>query len=163
MEQFLLNKTNMKKTKSLLFALLFFITVNAQNTVADSAIKGKVTINKDARLDILAKKEAEFNKSTVGLGAKAAKGYRLLVVSSNDRGYAMKIRAILLQRFPEQKVYMTFQAPFIKLKFGDFADKEDAERYKKMITSYKIVTTNVYLVPEIVEVKIDKNKEGNDN
>ena len=153
----------MKKTITLLFTLLVFIVANAQSTITDSAVNGKVYINKDARLDILAKKEAEFNKSTVGMGAKAAKGYRLLVVSSNDRVYAMKVRATLLQRFPEEKVYMTFQAPFIKLKFGDFTEKADAERYKKMITSNKIVTTNVYLVPEIVEVKADKNKEANDN
>lgn len=149
----------MKKTGILFFALTFFISVQAQTPVADSAVTGKVTINKDPRLDILAKKEAEFNASTVGFGTKAAKGYRLLVLSSNDRNYAMKIRASLLQRFPEQKVYMTFQAPFIKLKFGNFVEKADAEKFRKMITTYKIVTTNVYLVPEIVEVKVEKNKE----
>jgi hypothetical protein len=120
-------------------------------------------VTKDPRLDILAKQEAEFNKATVGLGTKAAKGYRLLVLSSNDRSYAMKIRASLLERFPEEKVYMSFQAPFIKLKFGNFVEKDDAEKYRKMITSYKIVTTNVYLVPEVVEVKVDKNKEAEDN
>ena len=159
MEQFLQTGSIMKKTGILFFALAFFISVQAQTQVADSAVTGKVTINKDPRLDILAKKEAEFNASTVGFGTKAAKGYRLLVLSSNDRNYAMKIRASLLQRFPDQKVYMTFQAPFIKLKFGNFVEKADAEKFRKMITTYKIVTTNVYLVPEIVEVKVDKNKE----
>jgi hypothetical protein len=149
----------MKQTGILFFALAFFISVQAQTPVADSALTGKVTINKDPRLDILAKKEAEFNSASVGLGTKAAKGYRLLVLSSNDRNYAMKIRAVLLQRFPDQKVYMSFQAPFIKLKFGNFVEKVDAEKFRKMITTSKIVTTNVYLVPEIVEVKVDKNKE----
>ena len=74
----------------------------------------------------------------------------------------MKVRATLLQRFPEEKVYMSFQAPFIKLKFGNFVEKEDAEKYRKMLASYKIVTTNIYLIPEIVEVKVDKNKDINE-
>ena len=141
---------------------MYFTVANSQ-TITDSTGSGKVTVVKDPRLDILAKKEAEFNKTTVGLGSKAAKGYRLLVVNSNDRNYAMKVRTQLLQLFPDQKPYMTFQAPFIKIKFGDFVEKGEAERYKKMIASYKIVTNNIYLVSEIVEVKADKNKEADDN
>jgi hypothetical protein len=41
-------------------------------------------------------------------------------------------------------------------------DKNDAEKYRKLITTAKIVTNNVYVVPEIVEVKADKNKETTD-
>ena len=153
----------MQKTIIFFFGSLFFITAHAQTTVADSTVTGKVIVNKDARLDILAKQEADINKATVGLGTKAAKGYRLLVLSSNDREYAMKVRTTLLQRFPGEKVYMTFQAPFFKLKVGNFIEKDDAEKFRKTLVSSKIVTTNVYLVPEIVEVKVDKNKEGDDN
>ncbi|GAB2818707.1 hypothetical protein GCM10027043_19670 [Ferruginibacter profundus] len=163
MEQFLQKRMNMKQTILLFFALLFWVAVKAQTVAADTAVTGKITINKDPRLDILAKQEAEINKATVGLGTKAAKGYRLLVLSSNDNEYAKKVRAALLQRFPEQKVYMTFQAPFIKLKFGNFVEKDEAEKYRKMLTSSKIVTTNIYLVPEIVEVKVDKSKENEDS
>ena len=154
---------DMKKVKLLITASLFFAAANAQTTTADTGSTGKVTVNKDPRLDILAKQEADINKATVGLGTKAAKGYRLLVVNSNDNNYVNRVRASLLQRYPEQKVYMSFQAPFIKLKFGNFVDKDEAEKYRKMITSSKIVTSNIYLVPEIVEVKVDKNKETEDN
>jgi len=153
----------MKQGILLFTTLLFFITANAQTTTFDTTITGKVTVNKDPRLEILAKQEADINKATVGLGTKAAKGYRLLVVNSNDNNYVKKVRSALLQRFPEQKVYMSFQAPFIKLKFGNFVDKDEAEKYRKMLASSKIVTTNIYLVPEIVEVKADKNKDGDDN
>ena len=148
----------MKKITVLIVATLFFYGVQAQ-TGDSAAAAGKVTVVKDARLDILAKKEAEFNKKTVGLGAKAAKGYRLMVLNSNDREYAMRVRAQLLQNFPEQKVYMSYQAPFIKLKFGNFVEKGEAERYKKIINGARIVTTNIYLVPEIVELKPEKENE----
>lgn len=124
----------------------------------DTVLAGKVTIVKDPRLDILAKKEAEFN-AVSALGPRAAKGYRLMVINSNNRDYVMNVRSKLLQNFPEQKLYMTFQAPFIKIRFGNFLEKADAEKYKKMIASQKIVTNNVYVVPEIIEVKPDKNKE----
>jgi hypothetical protein len=152
----------MRKTIVLFFILGSVMITRAQTPVADTATTGKVTVNKDPRLEILAKQEADINKATVGLGTKAAKGYRLLVVNSNDKAYAMKVRATLLQRFPEEKVYMSFQAPFIKLKFGNFVEKEDAEKYRKMLATSKIVTTNIYLIPEIVEVKVDKNKEINE-
>ncbi|MEI7737052.1 MAG: hypothetical protein WCI49_16395 [Ferruginibacter sp.] len=152
----------MKKCIVVMLSILIGLSAAAQTAVVqDSAVTGKITVNKDPRLDLLAKKEAEFNK-LAALGPKAAQGYRLLVVNSNDRNYAMKIRAQLLKAYPEQKVYMTFQAPFIKLKFGNFVDMNDAEKYRKLITSAKIVTNNVYVVAEIVEVKADKNKETAD-
>lgn len=159
------------------FITLIFIAVctvlNAQTTSvvkppvkpsavpADTALNGKVTIQKDPRLDILAKKEAEFN-AIAALGPRAAKGYRLMVLNSNDRNFAMKVRGQLLQNFPDQKVYMSFQAPFIKLKLGNFLDKDEAEKMKKQIVAKKIVTNNVYVVPEIIEVKGDKTKEGDE-
>lgn len=133
--------------------------MNKPAVPADTVITGKVTVIRDARLDLLGKKEAEFNAISA-LGPRAAKGYRLMVLNSNDRDYAMRVRAQLLQNFPDQKVYMTFQAPFIKLKFGNFLDKNDAEKFKKQIALQKIVTNNVYVVPEIIEVKPDKNKEA---
>ena len=80
-------------------------------------------------------------------------------MNTNDRPLAMKVRSQLLQNFPEQKVYMGFQPPFIKLKFGNFLTKEDAETYKKDILRLKITTGNVYLLPETIETKPDKNKD----
>jgi hypothetical protein len=149
--------------KKIIFVSILFL--NAAFTKAQTVIQkdtaaptGKVIIYKDSRLDILAKKEAEFNEA-LALGPKSAKGYRLMVLSTNDREKAMSLRARLLQRFPEQKVYMSFQPPYIKLKFGNFLEKSEADQYKKDIMDNKLVTTNIYLVPEIIEIKPDKNKE----
>ena len=119
---------------------------------------GKVSVFKDSRLDILAKKEAEFNEA-IALGPKFAKGYRLMLLNTNDRSRAMNLRGNLLQKFPEQKVYMSFQPPYIKLKFGNFLEKAEADEYKKVITRSKLVATNIYLVPDIIEIKPDKNKD----
>lgn len=126
----------------------------AQNAERDTTLK--VTINKDPRLDILAKVEADFNL----MATRFTKGYRLFVLKSDNREYAMKVRAYLLQSFPEEKVIMTYQSPFIKMKFGDFVDRKDAERYRDMIMKGKVITGSIYVVPETVELKSDKIKEG---
>jgi hypothetical protein len=155
----------MKKSAILFFVTMFCIAAIAQTTpavpVADSAASGgKVVVNKDPRMEVLAKKQAAYySTSSNNLGPRAAKGYRLMVLSSNDRVYAMNVRAQLLQRYPEQKVYMSYQAPFIKLKFGNFVDKADAEYYKRMIAASKMVKNNIYVVPEIVEIKPLENEE----
>ena len=144
----------MKTTMSIVIFLLVVLSVTAQNEVMDSVFTGKMVINKDSRLDILAKNESRSNSYS----SKSAKGYRLLVLSSNDRQKVMDVRAKLLQQYPEEKVYMAFQNPFIKLKFGDFVEKPDAEKYKNLLTRAHLVTTNIYIVPEAVELKPDKNK-----
>jgi hypothetical protein len=148
----------------LLLSVLFSITAIsfAQNTVTtDTVDNNNIKINKDPRLDVLAKKEAEINDANgVLYGGRAARGYRLMLLNTNNRELAMKVRSELLQNFPEQKVYMSFQPPYIKLKFGDFLDKDDAEKYKAEITDAKIITGNIYVVPELVEVKPDKSKDN---
>lgn len=148
----------MKRSLSIILFVMVGLNGFAQDSTVVPVNSGKISVVRDPRLDILAKKELEFNT----LGLKAAKGYRLLVMNSNDREKVMSVRAKLLQQFPEQKVYMTFQAPYIKLKFGNFVEKPEAERYRDLIGKIHIVNTNVYVVPEVVEVKIDKLKVKED-
>ena len=83
-----------------------------------------------------------------------------MLLSTNDRTIAMKVRTLLLQRYPEQKVYMSFQPPYIKLKFGNFLDREEAEDYRKEILKNKMVASNIYLSAERIEVKPDKNNDN---
>lgn len=144
----------MKKLLATFIFTILMIRVIAQVEPKDSVFTGQVTVIKDERLDILAKKQLDFNT----MSNKVGKGYRLLVLSSNDRDKVMTVRTKLLQQFPDQKVYMVFQAPFIKLKFGDFDDKAEAEKYRDLLSRMRLVTTNVYIVPEVVELKV-KHKE----
>ncbi len=145
----------MKKLILNLVFIAFAVASAAQNATADTAKPQKVTVEKDPRLDILAKVQTEFNL----MATRFVKGYRLFVLKSDNRDYAMKVRAYLLKSFPEEKVIMTYQSPFIKMKFGDFVEKKDAERYRDMIIKGKVVTGNVYVVPETIELKPDKIKE----
>lgn len=146
--------------KKLLCLIIVISTVNvlfAQNAPADSVAPEKVTINKDYRLDLLAKAQVDIANTNTKMAARFGKGYRLFVLKTDDRDYAMKVRAYLLQNFPEEKVIMSYQAPFIKMKFGDFVEKEDAEKVKKQITRDGVVKGGIYVVPDTVEVKPDKD------
>jgi hypothetical protein len=152
----------MKYSFFVIFILAFVNSSFAQISNDDSANNNNVTINKDPRLDILAKKETEFNQAAA-LNVKAARGYRLMLLNTSDRALAIRLRSLLLQHFPEQKVYMSFQPPYIKVKFGDFAEKADADDYKTKIADAKLVPGNIYIVPDIIEVKPDKSKENTTN
>ena len=151
-----------RKVINLVLAFFCFTSLQAQK-VNDSTVSGTAIVIKDPRIDILGKKMAEYNSSlgtvTYTNGLTSARGYRLMVVSTNDRPYAMKIRAQLYQMFPDQKQYMSFQMPNIKIKFGNFLDKADAERVRKQILGTKLVTTNIYILPETIEVKPTKEEK----
>ena len=146
----------------LIIAIFFSVAINAQSNT-DSVITGTASVIKDPRIDILGKKMAEYNASlgtvTYTNGLTSAKGYRLMVISTNDREYAMKVRAQLYQMFPDQKLYMSYQIPNIKVKFGNFLDRNDAEKARKLIISAKLVTGNVYILPETIEVKPPKEEK----
>ena len=134
---------------------IYMVSAKAQPNVTDSAHMGTVTVHKDPRIETLGKKMAEYNES---LASKLhnTKGYRLMLLSTNDRAKALQVRSQLLQLFPDQSIYMIFQSPYIKLKFGNFLDRKEAEDYRKQINTAKIINSNIYIVPEMVEVKAEK-------
>jgi hypothetical protein len=142
----------MKRILCLVLIVVFAQQLFAQTANLDTTGIEKVTINKDPRLDLLAKAQYEINNSA----RRFAKGYRLFVVKTNNRDYAMQVRSYLLQNFPDEKVIMSYQSPFIKMKFGDFEDKKDAEKCRDLILKGGVVTGNVYIVPDTIEIKPDK-------
>jgi hypothetical protein len=145
----------MKKILCIVLIVMTASGVFAQKPTADTTATAKVTVNKDHRLDLLAKSEIEINN----MANRFTKGYRLFVLKSNNRDYAMKVRAYLLQNFPDEKVIMTYQSPFIKMKFGDFVEKADAEKCRDQIMKAGVVTGNIYVVPDTIELKPDKMEQ----
>ena len=145
----------MKKIFCLVLIIMLASQIFAQKGSSDTDVIAKVTINKDPRLDVLAKAQVDMAKTA----SRYVKGYRLFVLKSDNREYAMKVRAYLLQNFPEEKVIMTYQSPFIKMKFGDFVDKESAEKCKNLIVKGGVVTGGIYIVPDTIELKPDKTEQ----
>jgi len=142
------------------FILICILFYNTSFTQTLDSLNGQkengVVVFKDYRLDILASKETELNTALLKLQARTAQGFRLMVLNTNDKDYAFKVRAELLQKFPEQKPYMWFANPYIRIKFGNFRTKEDAEPYRKEI-SKMLGGATIYLIPETIEVDPGKD------
>lgn len=126
--------------------------------VADTAVYGSVTVNKDKRIDVLGEKMYAYNVA-LAKSVRSGKGYRLMLLSANDRNMAMNLRAKLLQLYPEHKVYMAYQTPFYKIKMGNFVEKTDAEKLKKQLMAQNLVPGNIYVLPETIEIKPEAEEE----
>ena len=115
--------------------------------------EGSVAVFKDPRIDILVKKQAEANDLSTRntFKRRTAKGYRLMVISTNIRNEAMAARSKILTSFPELKPYMWYQAPYYKVKAGNFTSRNEAQAYQKKMATY--FSGNIFIMNDIVEVK----------
>jgi hypothetical protein len=142
--------------KNIFFLIFIFFDYSLFAQTVDSVRENRVVIVKDYRLDILARKESEINTAILKTQSRLAKGYRLMVLNTSDKDYAFKVRSELLQKFPEQKPYMWYANPYIRIKFGNFRTKEEAEYYRKQI-SQMLNGANIYFLNETIEVVPDKD------
>ncbi|MEO8720362.1 MAG: SPOR domain-containing protein [Ginsengibacter sp.] len=140
----------------LLLVFFLFSFSDCFSQITDLPSQNKVVVFKDQRIDVLARKEAEINTSILKKEARSAQGFRLMILNTSDKEYAFKIRAELLQKFPEQKPYMWYANPYIRIKFGNFKTKEDADVYKKQI-SKMLGGATIYYLNETIEVAPDKD------
>ena len=130
-----------------------FITAGA---FAQSDTPG-VVVHKDPRLDLLVKKHIEHNEITTRESRRFVQGYRILVINTNDRGKATEAKTRIYQEFPELKAYLQWQAPFFKVKVGDFKTRVEAEEYLENIKRF--FASGVYVVRDIIEVNPDKSAD----
>lgn len=109
-----------------------------------------IIVHKDSRLNALTAKQAEINRSNLRLTANGQlKGYRLLVIATNNRDEAYNVKATVLQNFPDVRTYLTYLSPLYKLKVGNFTSREDAENFKTSLA--KIYDGGIYVVDDIIE------------
>lgn len=162
-----------------LFILLGAISAKAQQTEPLTDTVPAIVVEKDPRIDVLSGKKiaaGDFSGKTGSTKVKQDKygnvmmpGYRLQVLNSTDRNLVYKTKAMLYQRFPGNGVYVVSQAPFFKLRFGNFATKDEADKYKKILAPS--FPTGIYIISDIIEARIkkpvspdkDKKKENNGN
>lgn len=161
-----INNAMEKKPKYFLFLKQFVLVAMMslsfhQIGIAQQAVEMDSSITaviiKDPRIDVLGEKMKDYNVN-LSNKSKIVNGYRLMVISTTNRALAMKVRTAILQKYPDQKLYMIFQAPNIKLKMGNFADKEEAKKIRAELLEAKIVTGNIFIVPEPIELKPVKVK-----
>ncbi len=132
---------------------IFFVQGYAQTS--DTLANG-IIVYQDYRMNMVQKRETDVNTALLKYKARFTKGYRLMVLNTSDKNYAFKVRTELLQKFPEQKPYMWFANPYIRLKFGNFRTREEAEDYQKKITRM-LGGATIYLLNETIETNPGKD------
>lgn len=142
--------------KLLLFTSLFFsFNSFAQNNHTTDT--NSVIVHKDPRIDLLVTKQAEINEVTSRDSRRTGKGYRLMIISTNNRDEAIAAKTTVYTYFPELKAYLWHQSPYYKVKAGNFKDRKEAEDYQQKLNVY--FPKGVFIMNDIIEVKPDKNKE----
>jgi hypothetical protein len=112
-----------------------------------------VVVHKDPRIDLLVNKQIEINEITTRNSRRSGSGFRILIISTNNRNKVMEAKTKIYERFPELKAYLMYQPPFFKLKVGNFKDRSEAETY--LYDLQKIFLSGVYIVPDVIEIKLD--------
>lgn len=137
-------------------AALFIAAFGWSQTSTDTLANG-IKVTKDARLDLLVKKQFEINDRANKL--KDNKGFRIMVLNTSNRDEALKGKSVLLQNFPDQKPYLAYQPPYFKLKFGDFKTRDEADDYQKKLKPY-FPKAGLFVIPDRIEVKLDKDEKS---
>ena len=143
------------KKSFLLAAVLYAFNSFAQDTTRIDS--NSVVVHKDPRIDLLISKQAQINEETSRDSRKTAKGYRLMIISTNNRDEAISAKAKVYTYFPELKAYLWHQSPYYKVKAGNFKDRKEAEAYQKKLNVY--FSNGVFIMNDIVEVKPEKTNE----
>jgi len=126
------------------------LVVNFLLIATTASANDTIIIHQDARLEVLTQKQRIVNrKQGMMAGSGLYRGYRIQVISTNQRDQAFRVKADLLIKFPEHKSYITYQSPNFKVRIGNFIKKEDAELLKSQLN--KIFTGGVYIVEDAVE------------
>lgn len=114
-----------------------------------------VVVHKDPRVDALVKKQGSINKTVKKNSARFGKGYRLMVVNTNKREEAIAAKTKVYTYFPELKSYLSYQSPYFKLKVGNFKTRDEAERYRKLMSPQ--FPKGVFIVNDTIEIKPEKD------
>lgn len=135
----------------LLIAILYSFQAFSQDS--------SVVIHKDPRIELLVKKQEQINEYTTRNARRTAKGYRLLIISTNSRDEAIAAKTKVYTNFPELKAYMWHQSPYFKVKAGNFKDRKEADDFRKRMAPF--FPKGVYIMNDTIEISLDSDDDDN--
>ena len=145
----------MKKIFVLLLGVMFVASAMAQEN-------GVVVLHHDSIMEALLVK----NEVTEKNNAITAVGYRVQVYSNNNarkaKSEAFELEEKLKEIFPDVKCYVSYSAPFWKVRLGDFSNYAEAVVFSKKVkkelptlTGEIIVTKENNTKPLYLDEKIE--------
>ncbi len=132
---------------------------NTNTTATPTSFSGpSVIVHKDPRIDALVKKQADINVAVKKTSGYTTRGYRLMVINTNNREEAVAAKTKIYTYFPELKAYLLYQAPYFKLKAGNFKSRDEAEKYRKNMNV--LFPKGVFIIGDTIEIKAEKEEEN---
>ena len=132
---------------------IFVLLVGILSSVCVMAEEGVVLLHQDSIMEALLVK----NEVTEKNNAITAVGYRVQVYSNNNarksKSEAFELETNLKELFPDVKCYVSYSAPFWKVRLGDFSNYAEAVIFGK-----KVKSTLPKLANEIIVVKENNTK-----
>ena len=115
------------------YLILLVVTVVSLNSFSQSNIYvNNHVISSDFALSSLIDKHKQKNEHTDEI-----KGYRIQIISDNNRARVYEEKAKVYQQFSEFKTYLKYVQPYYKLRIGDFKTRLEARNYlEKVIRSF---------------------------
>ena len=70
---------------------------------------------------------------------------------------SLAAKSKLLTLYPDQKTYLMYQAPYFKIRIGNFVERAEADDLKKELA--RMFPTGVFVIPSDIEYKAPPEKE----
>lgn len=119
-----------------------FQLISAQNTIE---INKNTTINSEVDLSGLIDLHIKKNEKTDEI-----KGYRIQIISDNNRSKVYEQKAKVYQQFSQFKSYLKYVQPYYKLRIGDFKTKLEARNYLERVIQ---VFPSAFIVFDDIKVR----------
>ncbi|MBO9154554.1 SPOR domain-containing protein [Chitinophaga sp. GCM10012297] len=140
----------MLRTGCLLLFLFSAATLRAQDSAPQD---GNIKVLKDGRIDILIRKQIYIN----ALAIRNQPGFRVQVLTTNKRNEALDAKAKVMQAYPDYRSYVDFEAPYFKVRIGDFKTRDEATDLRNKLSN--MFSGGVFVVPTTINVSPEKELE----
>lgn len=125
-------------------------------TRTDTLGGGNILVTRDSRYDLMVRRQADYNEK-INLTRKYSHGFRIQVLNTTDRSQATAVKTKLLELYPDEKVYLFYQDPYFKVRFGNFRNRSDADDFQKQLDK---LYPGVFVIPSPIEPKPEWLKES---
>ena len=116
--------------------------------VPDMESKGRIVISQNEEVNALVQQQV------VGM----VNGYRVQIFSSNNgqkaRNKAFEIKTEIVKKHPTIEIYVTFNAPFWRVRLGNCLTKDAAQELRLwIIKEFPMYASETYIVPDVVVIQ----------
>ena len=116
--------------------------------VPDMESKVRIVISQNEEVNALVQQQV------VGM----VNGYRVQIFSSNNgqkaRNKAFEIKTDIVKKHPNIEIYVTFNAPFWRVRLGNCLTKDAAQELRLwIIKEFPMYASETYIVPDVVVIQ----------